>query len=272
VTDTCISDAEMQALLESVFRKYHYDFREYAQDSLHRRVAAAMYQLNAKTAADLEAYVLSSEHVFAMFVDAVTVRVSDMFRDPEFFEAFRVKIVPELATYPSIRVWVAGCSSGEEAYSFAIVLAEAGLLQRTQIYATDISPRALAQAREGIYPLRRFAAFESNYHAAGGSHGLRDHCALGTSEFAMGRELKRRILFSDHSLATDQTFGEVQVASCRNVLIYFQRSLQERALNVLDSSLVHRGFLGLGSREQLPLTMKARFEAFATQEHWYRRR
>lgn len=265
------SPEAMRELLEAVFQKYHYDFRNYAQDSLRRRIAAAMVRLSVNTARELETKVLASERAFAQFVDAVTVRVSDMFRDPEFFLVFRRTIVQELTTYPSVRVWVAGCSSGEEAYSFAIVLAEAGLLHRTQIYATDISPVALEQAREGVYPLRRFANFEHNYRVSGGMHSLREHCVLGSSEVAMGRELKRRILFSDHSLATDQAFGEVQVASCRNVLIYFQRSLQTRALNVLESSLVNRGFLGLGAREQLPLSMHGRFETHAAAERWYRR-
>jgi chemotaxis protein methyltransferase CheR len=263
-------EQDLTTLFEEVYLRYHYDFRAYARASLRRRVHAAMVRSGARSLADLRAQVLASEDAFSLLVDTLTVRVSDMFRDPEYFAVFRTRILPRLSTYPSIRLWIAGCSSGEEAYSFAVILAEAQLLQRCQIYATDISPAALEQAREGSYPLARSAAFDENYKKSEGLSTLRQHYSVVGQSVVMDPSLRRKILFSDHSLATDHAFGEFQAASCRNVLIYFQRPLQVRALTVLEQSLVHRGYLGLGSRELLPMELQPRFTEFSRTERWYR--
>jgi chemotaxis protein methyltransferase CheR len=238
-------------LLEAVFRKYHYDFRSYAAASLKRRVRAALVSFRCESVAALEQRMLEEPGLFTALLRYLTVQVSDLFRDPEYFRAIRERIVPYLKTYPSLKVWVAGCATGEEAYSLAILLAEEGLLERTLIYATDINPESLRTAEAGIFDVERFARFSENYLAAGGTGSLSDYYAARYSSAVLDRHLKKSILFSDHSLATDSAFAEVQLISCRNVLIYFDRQLQERALGVLRESLCRRGFLGLGSRESL---------------------
>ena len=189
--------------------------------------------------------------MFTDLLSYLTVQVSDMFRDPSYFKALREQVVPYLRTYPSIKLWVAGCATGEEAYSLAILLDEEGLLERTLIYATDINPECLRVAEEGVYDLERFARFSANYLAAGGRASLSDYYSAGYSSAVLDRRLKKAILFSDHSLATDSVFAEVELISCRNVLIYFERALQDRAIGVLRDSLCRRGFLGLGMKETL---------------------
>jgi chemotaxis protein methyltransferase CheR len=242
---------ELAHLLDAVFRKYHYDFRSYAAASLKRRVRAALIQLRCQSVAALEERMLDDPKTFTALLRYLTVQVSDLFRDPEYFRAIREKVVPYLKTYPSLKVWVAGCATGEEAYSLAILLAEEGLLERTLIYATDINPESLRTAEAGIFDVERFARFSENYLSAGGTGSLSDYYAARYSSALLDRRLKKAILFSDHSLATDSAFAEVQLVSCRNVLIYFDRQLQERALGVLRESLCRRGFLGLGGRESL---------------------
>ncbi len=185
------------------------------------------------------------------------MQVSDVFRDPGYFRAVRETIVPYLQTYPSLKVWVAGCATGEEAYSLAILLDEEGLLARTQIYATDINPESLRAAQEGVYAVDRFAKFSASYLAAGGKASLADYYTARYGSAMFDRRLKKAILFSDHSLATDSVFAEVQLVSCRNVLIYFDRALQDRAIGLLREALCRRGFLGLGSKESLRFSSHA---------------
>jgi chemotaxis protein methyltransferase CheR len=179
------------------------------------------------------------------------VQVSDMFRDPPYWKALRELVVPYLSTYAALKIWVAGCATGEEAYSLAIVLDEEDLLDRTLIYATDIHPESLRIAQSGVYELDRLAQFSEAYHQAGGKASLSDYYAAAYGGAVLDRRLRKAIVFSDHSLATDTVFAEVQLVSCRNVLIYFDRRLQDRALGVLRDALCHRGVLGLGSRETL---------------------
>jgi chemotaxis protein methyltransferase CheR len=195
-----------------------------------------------------------------------------MFRDPGFFFAMRQRVVPVLATYASLKVWVAGCSSGEELYSIAIVLREAGLLDRTILYATDINPEALRKAEAGIYPAERLPTFEESYRLSGGEAKLSDYFSAAYRSVVFDRSLRKNVVFSDHSLATDSVFAEVQLVSCRNVLIYFNRALQERAVGLLADAVCHRGFLGLGAKETLRFTSHAKtFEEIVPQERWYRR-
>jgi len=249
--DDAKDDQELAHLLDVVFRRYHYDFRSYAAASLKRRVQAALVQFRCADLAALEDRLLKDPKTFTALLRYLTVQVSDLFRDPEYFRAIRERIVPYLQTYPSLKIWVAGCATGEEAYSLAIVLAEEGLLERTLIYATDINSESLRTAEAGIFDVERFSGFSENYLAAGGKGSLSDYYTARYSSALLDRRLKKSILFSDHSLATDSAFAEVQLVSCRNVLIYFDRELQERALGVLRESLCRRGFLGLGSRESL---------------------
>jgi chemotaxis protein methyltransferase CheR len=249
--DAARAEPEIDRLLDAIFLRYHYDFRSYAPASLKRRLGTALAHFGDASVVELQDRIARDPKAFTELLSYLTVQVSDLFRDPSYFRAIRDKVVPYLATYPSLKVWVAGCSTGEEAYSLAILFAEEGLLERTLIYATDINPESLRAARDGVYDLDRFARFSANYQEAGGKASLSDYYTARYTGALFDRQLKSAILFSDHSLATDSAFAEVQLASCRNVLIYFDRELQERALGLLRESLCHRGFLGLGSRESL---------------------
>jgi chemotaxis protein methyltransferase CheR len=257
MTPEPISELDHTHLLDAIFEQYHYDFRRYAGASLRRRIASALVHFECATVRELERRVRADSHVFTDLLRFLTVQVSDLFRDPLYFQVMRDEVVPVLRTYPSPKVWVAGCATGEEAYSFAIILAEEGLLDRTQIYATDIHPESLRVAAEGVYALDRFAKFSDNYQQAGGRSSLSDYYTARYSSAVFDRKLRNAILFADHSLATDTVFAEMQLVSCRNVLIYFERALQERALGVLSDSLCRRGFLGLGLKETLRLSEHA---------------
>lgn len=246
-----IEDIEIQLLLEALYQRYHYDFRHYARASIKRRLVQAREQLGYASLSALQDAVLHDAATLPRLLDYLTVQVSEMFRDPAQFAALRRLVVPELQTYPSLKVWVAGCANGEEVWSLAIVLHEAELLERCLIYGTDINAEALARAEAGVYPLDRAALFSSNYLAAGGQHSLSQYFTEAYGSIAFDRSLRRHLVFADHSLATDAVFSEVHLVFCRNVLIYFDRSLQDRAVGLFRDALVRRGFLGLGSRETL---------------------
>ena len=271
MNDVAAAD-ELTAFLEVVYRTYHYDFRLYAVASLQRRLGVALNHFGEASLATLAARIEQDAGAFTQLLRFLTVQVSDLFRDPGYFRAIRETVVPYLDTYPSLKVWVAGCATGEEAYSLAILLAEEGLLERTLIYATDIHPASLRTASEGIYDAGRFTRFTANYLAAGGKASLSDYYMAHYSSALFDRRLRKAILFSDHSLATDSAFAEVQLVSCRNVLIYFDRELQSRAVGVLRDSLCHRGFLGLGNKESLRLTEHAaEFRELVPEERIYQR-
>jgi chemotaxis protein methyltransferase CheR len=272
MTDATDTDRELERLLEAVFHRYHYDFRSYAPASLKRRVMAALPHFRCASISALEKLLVADSGVFTELLRYLTVQVSDFFRDPAYFRAIRDQVVPYLETYPSLKVWVAGCATGEEAYSLAILFSEAGLLDRTLIYATDISPESLRKAEEGVFDIGRFPRFSERYLQAGGKGSLSDYYTARYSSALLDRRLKKSILFSDHSLATDSAFAEMQLVSCRNVLIYFDRQLQERAIGVLRDSICHRGFLGLGSRESLRFSIHAPlFREVVPEERLYQR-
>lgn len=262
-----IPDRELDSLLDAVYRQYHYDFRSYAAASLKRRLVAALGYFQCASVAALERQMRDDARTFTELLRYLTVQVSDLFRDPAYFRAIRESVVPYLQTYPSLKLWVAGCASGEEAYSLAILLHEEELLERTQIYATDINPESLRLAEDGVYAVDRFARFSENYLAAGGKASLSDYYTARYGSALLDRRLKKAILFSDHSLATDSVFAEVQLVSCRNVLIYFDRQLQERAVGLLREALCRRGFLGLGSKETLRFSVHAPAFREAVAEH-----
>jgi chemotaxis protein methyltransferase CheR len=270
--DLSVNDIEVRLLLEAIFLRYHYDFRSYSMASLKRRVAAAQVKMSCPTVSGLQEKILHHPEALGALLQFLTVQVSDMFRDPAFFKVFRERVVPELETYPSIKLWIAGCSSGEEVYSMAITLAETGLLDRSIIYATDINPEALAKAEAGVYPIDRIQSFTENYRRAGGTRSLADYYTAAYGNAAFSRALRARVVFSDHSLATDHVFAEMQVVSCRNVLIYFEKALQDRAVSLFRDSLCRRGFLGLGSRETLQFSPQApSFRDYDPKERWYQR-
>jgi chemotaxis protein methyltransferase CheR len=268
-----LADLEVRLLLEAIFDHYHYDFRSYAMASLKRRLAQACEKLGVDTLSGLQERVLHHPESFATLLQYLTVQVSDMFRDPEFFRALRERVLPVLATYPSIKVWVAGCSTGEEAYSIAILLAEEGLLDRSILYATDINARSLRAAATGVFSLSRLRGFTENHRRSGARGSLSDHYHASGESAIMDPALRRRITFSDHSLATDNVFSEVHLVTCRNVLIYFDHALQNRALRLFAEALVTRGFLGLGSKESLRFSeAAASFDEFALNERLYRKK
>jgi chemotaxis protein methyltransferase CheR len=270
--NTVDTDVELDLFLGAIFHKYHYDFRRYANASLRRRVEAALSHFGCKTISGLQERVLHEPKVFNGLLGFLTVQVTDLFRDPSYFRSLREKVVPYLRTYPSLKVWVAGCSTGEEAYSLAILFAEEGLLDRTLIYATDINPDSLRIAEEGIYSIERFKSFSENYCLAGGRASLSNYYTARYASAVFDRRLKKAILFSDHSLATDSAFAEIELASCRNVLIYFERELQDRALGVLRDSLRRKGFLGLGLKESLRFSAHAAaFTEFVAADRIYQR-
>jgi chemotaxis protein methyltransferase CheR len=266
------TEAQIEHLLEAIFARYHYDFRGYATASLRRRIEAALSHYGCKTIAALEKRLLAEPQLFNGLLNFLTVQVTDLFRDPSYYRSLRDKVLPYLRTYPSLKVWVAGCATGEEAYSLAILFAEEGLLERTLIYATDINPDSLRIAEGGIYAVERFQAFSENYRLAGGRASLSNYYTARYSSALFDRRLKKAILFSDHSLATDSSFAETELVSCRNVLIYFDRELQDRAVGVLRDSLRRKGFLGLGLRESLRFSAHtAAFAEFVSADRIYQR-
>lgn len=266
-------DIEFSLIVDGIFRMYHYDFREYAVASLRRRLKAAMIRFGCRTLSQLQDKILHDPAVFRPLLDFLTVQVSEMFRDPGYFRALREQVIPLLRTYPSLKVWVAGCSSGEEAYSLAILLHEEGLLDKTIIYATDINPQTLQVAAAGVYDLSRIAGFTANHHKSGARSSLSDYYTAAYGRAVFDKSLKEHIVFSDHSLATDSVFAEVHLVSCRNVLIYFNRSLQDRALTLFREALCRQGFLGIGAKESLRFSAEAEtFVNFVPDERIYQKR
>jgi chemotaxis protein methyltransferase CheR len=250
-------DIEFRLLIDAIYHMYHYDFRGYAPASLRRRLRAAMSRFDCSTLSQLQDKVVHDAAIFSALLDFLTVQVSDMFRDPAYFLALRQHVVPLLRTYPFLKVWVAGCSTGEEAYSLAILLQEEGLLSRTIIYATDINSGTLQKAAAGVYDVERIAGFTANHRKSGARASLSDYYSAAYNRAVFNKSLKDHIVFSDHSLATDSVFAEVQLVSCRNVLIYFNRALQDRAIGLFREALCRQGFLGIGSKESLRFSSHA---------------
>jgi chemotaxis protein methyltransferase CheR len=268
-----IADEEMQRLLEAIYETYHYDFRGYASASLKRRANLALIRLGCQTVPLLQQRMLRDPAAFAVLLSYLTVPVTEMFRDPEHFRALRQRVVPVLRTYPSLKIWIAGCSTGEEAYSVAIMLREAELLERSLIYATDINAQSLQEASAGVYGADRIAAYADSHRRSGATASLSDYytAAYGRAVFDQG--LRRHIVFADHSLATDSVFAEVQLVLCRNVLIYFDRALQDRAIGLFREALCRRGFLALGLRESMRFSRHCgAFEEIDGTARIYRRR
>jgi chemotaxis protein methyltransferase CheR len=242
---------ELDLLLEAVFRLHGYDFRDYARTSMRRRVGNIMKREEVATISALQDKVLHDRGCWERFLNGLSVNVSAMFRDPAFFLAFRRHAVPLLRTYPFIRIWQAGCSTGEEVYSLAILLQEEGLYDRSRIYATDMNEVVLRKARDGIYPLDVMQKYTANYQAAGGSATLSDYYRAAYDHVILREDLRANVVFSQHNLVSDGVFNEFNVILCRNVMIYFTRVLQEHVLDLFGRSFATFGVLGLGSHESL---------------------
>lgn len=250
---------EIELLLEAVHRRYGHDFRDYGRAHLTRRIRHRMALAEVATVSELQGRLLRDPALFSDFLLDLSVNVTEFFRDPHFFRAVRTEVVPMLETYPSIRVWHAGCATGEEVYSMAILLEEEGLLERCQIYATDFNPTALDRARKGIFAIDRMREFTQNYQKSGGRASFADYYTARYGSVIFDPALRRRILFGDHNLVTDGVIGEMQLVVCRNVLIYFNRNLQNRVLRLFADSLAPGGFLCLGTKESLEFSDVAEF-------------
>lgn len=271
MSDT-LDDIEIRLLLEALYQRYHYDFRSYAQASIRRRLRQARQQLGFATFSAMQERLLHDESFLQTMLGYLTVQVSEFFRDPSYFRAIREQVIPRLRTYPSLKIWIAGCSTGEELYSFVILFREEGLEDRTIFYATDINQDALDAAGRGIYALDRIKGFTENHRQSGGKSSLSDYYTTAYGGAVFDKSLRERVVFSDHSLVTDAVFAEMQLISCRNVMIYFDRELQDRAIGLFRDSLARGGLLGLGSKESLRFSRhSAAFADFVRTEKLYQK-
>lgn len=246
-----IEDIELDLLLQAVHKRYGYDFRNYSKAHLRRRIYQRLKLSGLETVSDLQKKILWEKDFFRTFLQDLSINVTEMFRDPHFYEVFREKVIPDLRTYAHIKVWHAGCSSGEEVYSLAIILKEENLLNKTQIYATDFNKSVLDKAKQGIYNKRDMELYARNYKEAGGKHELADYYTSKYGSVLFDKSLSKNIVFADHNLVTDGVFAEVNLVFCRNVLIYFDKMLQNKVLGLFHESLTKRGFLCLGTKESL---------------------
>jgi chemotaxis protein methyltransferase CheR len=249
-----LEDLEIRLLLEAVWASYGYDFRDYALSSIRRRVRFFMSEEGLSTVSSVQDRVLHDTLALQRFLRSLSVNVTAMFRDPSFYQALRETVVPVLRTYPAVRIWHAGCSSGEEVYSVAIVLQEEGLYDRCRLYATDMNEAVLAQAGRGELALSSMRENTRSYIEAGGKQGFAHWYKARDGRAVLVPELRRNVVFAQHNLATDRSFNEFHLIICRNVLIYFNRTLQERVHRLLYESLIRFGFLGLGTKETVRFT------------------
>lgn len=270
--DDNLDTIEIEMFLEAVYRHYGFDLRNYARASLKRRVWAAANGENVATISALQDKVLHDPRCMERFLCKLTVNVTSMFRDPPFYRAFREKVVPLLRTYPFVRIWHAGCSSGQEAYSMAILLTEEGLYDKCRIYATDMDETALARAKGGIFPLDAMREYTDNYIQAGGSKAFSQYYSARYDGAIITEALKKNIIFAQHNLATDESFNEFNVILCRNVMIYFNKTLQDRVHDILFKSLPVFGILSLGRKESIRFTPHAEdYAPLDEREKIYRR-
>jgi len=249
--DPLIDPAEYKALLESIRSAYGYDFTDYAESSVKRRITNFMNNKGLTTLGKLGTRLLNEESMFEEFVQDLSITVTEMFRDPSFYKSLRENVLSRLATYPVVKIWLAGCATGEEAYSIAILLKEEGLLERSIIYATDINQRSLEIAKHGVYSLAGMTTHTRNYLHAGGKTAFSEYYTAKYNSVLFAESLSQNILFSPHNLATDKSFNEFQLIICRNVLIYFNQHLQDKVIDLFYDSLCPFGFVGLGSKESL---------------------
>ncbi|MFH2130544.1 MAG: protein-glutamate O-methyltransferase CheR [bacterium] len=265
-------DLEIRLLLEAIYLKYGYDFRRYAKASLKRRVLHRLVTSGLTDVSAMQHRILTDRTFFETLLLDLSINVTEMFRDPSFYKIFRSQVIPVLKTYPFLRIWVAGCATGEEVYSIAIILKEEGFGNRFQIYATDFNEIVLKKARDGIYPIAKMQEYTGNYQKAGGQHAFSDYYTARYDSAIMKQDLKEQVVFSAHNLATDTVFNEMQLISCRNVMIYFEKELQNHVYQLFRESLCQGGFLCLGKKETLQFSqVEADFGEFVRPEIIYRK-
>jgi len=267
-----LEEIELSLLLEGVFRKYGFDFREYAPASLRRRVWRRVYAEGVSTISALQDRLLHDPACMERLLLDLSINVTAMYRDPSFYVAFREKVVPLLRTYPFTRIWVAGCSTGEEVYSLAILLHEEDVYDRTRIYATDINEAVLERARTGVFPLEKMREYTQNYIKAGGKRAFSEYYVAKYDGAQFGRSLIENVVFAQHNLVSDRSFNEFNVIMCRNVMIYFDRTLQERVHRLFFDSLMTFGVLGLGHKESIRFSPhEDSFEELDSSERLYKK-
>lgn len=267
-----VEGVEITLLLEAVYRVYGYDFRDYSPASVIRRIRKFLKEEKLPTVSILMDKLLRDPPMLRRFLFALSVSVTSFFRDPAFYRRFRERVIPDLRDIPSVRVWIAGCSSGEEAYSIAILLEEEGLLSKSRIYATDLNEDLLETARNGVYPLDKAQEFMSHYKTAGGRHSFSDYYRTRHGRFVMLSNLRSSVVWAQHNLVTDASFNEFHAILCRNTLIYFNRPLQERVHRLIYDSLAPGGVLGLGNKESLSFSPhESCYETLDKKEKLYRK-
>lgn len=264
---------EIQLIVEAIYLQYGYDFRDYARASVKRRIMHRLKLSGLPHLGEMQHEVLYNVQFFEQLLLDLSINVTEMFRDPSFYKAVREEVIPILKTYPFIKIWHAGCSTGEEAYSMAILLKEEGLYERSQIYATDFNDVVLQKARDGIYPVDQVKEYTLNYQKAGGKNSFVDYYTARHDSIIMNRSLKKNIVFANHNLESDGVFGEMNLIFCRNVLIYFNKDLQNRVLKLFHDSLCRYGILCLGSKENIRFSTCAEdFEPLVSDEKIYRKK
>ncbi|MBI4984703.1 MAG: protein-glutamate O-methyltransferase CheR [Rhodocyclales bacterium] len=273
MTPVEVEDVEIRLLLEGVQQVYGYDFRDYAAASIKRRLTQWLAESGFDTFSQAQSRLLRDPELFFSLLQGITVNVTEMFRDPSFFKALREQVVPFLKTYPFVKIWHAGCASGEEAYSMAILLNEEGMAGRYRMYATDIDEAVLQKAAAGVMPMAEMQKYTRNYQKAGGKASFADYYTARYDRAILSADLKQSIVFAPHNLAADAEFGEMNMVLCRNVMIYFKPALKERCLDLFDNSLLSGGFLCLGLKETLEKRkMSARYDELVAGTRIYRKR
>lgn len=266
-------DIEISLLLEGIYLKYGYDFRRYSSAHMKRRILRRMCISGLGSISEMQYKVLYDKEFFKLVLSDFSINVTEMFRDPNFYKAFRENVIPILKTYPFVRIWHAGCSTGEEVYSMAILLKEEGLYERVQIYATDFNTTVLEKAKDGIYAIHNIKEYTYNYQQAGGKASFADYYTAKYDSVMIDKSLKKKITFAEHNLVTDGVFGEMHVIICRNVLIYFNRDLQNNVINLFYDSLSSGCFLCLGTKESISFSNnRNNFETFCEDEKIYRKK
>lgn len=264
---------EINLLFEGIYQRYGYDFRDYGKAHAKRRIMHRLALSGIGSVSELQHRMLYDEAFFHVLLQDLSINTTEMFRDPEFFQAVREQIIPVLKTYPFIKIWHAGCSTGEEVYSMAILLKEEGLLNRTQIYATDFNPSVLQKAREAIYSVAQMKEYTRNYMKSGGKYSFSDYYNARYDSAILKKTLKENVVFADHNLVTDSVFGEMNLIMCRNTLIYFNKNLQDKVVGLFRDSLVAGGFLCLGSKENITFSPhKENFESVVAKWKIFRKK
>ncbi len=245
---------EIDLILEAIYQMHGYDFRNYGRAHIKRRLLHRLQLSKLSSISEMQHKILYDESFFNLILKDFSINVTEMFRDPSFYKRLRDEIIPILKTYPFIKIWHAGCSSGEEVYSMAIILMEEGLYDRTQIYATDFNHQILMKAKEGIYPISKIKEFTLNYQKAGGTRSFSDYYMAKYESVIFNNDLKKNIVFAEHNLVNDSAFAEIHLLMCRNVLIYFNKDLQNQVIKLFTSSILQGGYLCLGTKETIQFT------------------